>query len=134
MIKNKVLHIKVIFKNIFEKCFLKTRFKSSLDQNHHLYFLQQVNTMHSLFWNSLFMMLKGIKPNSQLVINKKQRKHTPKKNNHVHKTVFTWFDNLPTSTKLQGYHYYQGKIQSTTCGYNIFSLYITQQQHHTKKP
>ena len=39
MIKNKVLHIKVIFKNIFEKCFLKTRFKSSLDQNHHLYFL-----------------------------------------------------------------------------------------------
>ena len=29
-----------------------------------------------------------------------------------HKTVFTWFNNLPTSTKLQGlFHYSQGKIQ-----------------------
>ena len=28
-----------------------------------------------------------------------------------HKTVFTWFGNLPTSTKLQGFHYSQGKIQ-----------------------
>ena len=35
-----------------------------------------------------------------------------KKNNHKHKTVFTWFGNLPTSTELQGFHYYQGKIQS----------------------
>ena len=52
-------------------------------------------------------LMKGIKPNSQPVRNKKNReKHTPKKNNHTHKTVFTWFDNLPTSTELQGYHYY----------------------------
>ena len=36
--------------------------------------------------------------------------------------------------ELQGYHYYQGRIQSTTtCGYNIFSLYITWQPHYTKK-
>ena len=34
----------------------------------------------------------------------------PKKNNHMHKTVFTWFDNLPTSTELKGYHYYKGRI------------------------
>ena len=58
-------------------------------------------------------------------------KHTKKKkkNNHTHKTIFTWFDNLPTSMELQGFHYYQGRIQSTTCNYNIFSLSKTRQQH-----
>ena len=25
----------------------------------------------------------------------------------MHKTIFTWFDNLPTFTELQGFHYYQ---------------------------
>ena len=58
----------------------------------------------------------------------------PKKNNDTHKTIFMWFGNLPMFMELQGYHYYQGRIQSTTCDYNIFSLYITQQPHHTKKP
>ena len=57
----------------------------------------------------------------------------PKKNNHTHKTVFTWFGNLPTTTELQGYHYYQGRIQSTTCGYNIFSLYIKHGNNTTLK-
>ena len=57
-----------------------------------------------------------------------------KKNNHTHKIVFTWFGNLPTSMKLQGYHYYQGRIQSTSVGYNIFSISKTQPPHHTKKP
>jgi len=33
-----------------------------------------------------------------------------KKNNHMHKTVFIWFGNLSTSTELQRFHYYQGKI------------------------
>ena len=28
-----------------------------------------------------------------------------KENNHTHKTIFTWFGNLPTSTELQGFHY-----------------------------
>ena len=28
-----------------------------------------------------------------------------KENNHMHKTIFTWFGNLPTSTELQGFHY-----------------------------
>ena len=38
----------------------------------------------------------------------------------MHKTVFTWFGNLPTSTELQGFHYYQGKIQVRP--YSFFSL------------
>ena len=28
----------------------------------------------------------------------------------THKTIFTLFGNLPTSTELQGFHYSQGKI------------------------
>ena len=28
-----------------------------------------------------------------------------KENNHTHKTIFTWFGNLLTSTELQGFHY-----------------------------
>ena len=36
--------------------------------------------------------------------NAKQEKK--KKNNHTHKTIFTWFGNLLTSMKLQGFHYY----------------------------
>ena len=51
------------------------------------------------------------------------RKHTPKKkNNYTHKTIFTWFGNLPTFTELQGFHYFQGRIQ-----YNMqlqYFLYI----------
>ena len=34
-----------------------------------------------------------------------------KKNNHTHKTVFTWFGNLPMSSELQGFPYYQRKLQ-----------------------
>ena len=30
----------------------------------------------------------------------------------MHKTIFTWFGNLPTSTELRGFHYYQGKYNS----------------------
>ena len=57
--------------------------------------------------------------NSQHVRNKKNRENTcqerkkkKKKNNHTHKTIFTWFGNLPTSTELQRFHYYKKKIQS----------------------
>ena len=42
----------------------------------------------------------------------KNRENTRKKKNHTHKTVFMRFGNLPTSTELQRFHYYQGKIQS----------------------
>ena len=38
----------------------------------------------------------------------------------MHKIIFTWFGNLPTSMELQGLHYYQGKIQK--CDYNFSSL------------
>ena len=38
----------------------------------------------------------------------------------MHKTIFTWFDNLPTSTELQGFHYYSGKNTSVAIQY--FSL------------
>ena len=51
-----------------------------------------------------------------------------RKNNHTYKIIFTWFGNLPTSTELQGFHYYQGKIQSITCSYNI-SLSPTRQEN-----
>ena len=47
----------------------------------------------------------------------------------MHKTVFTWFGNLPTSTKLQGFHYHQEKIQSAATMF--FSLSKTQQQWQT---
>ena len=49
---------------------------------------------------------------------KKIEKTHAKENNHMHKTIFTWFSNLPTLTKLQGFHYYQGKVQK--CDYKIF--------------
>ena len=60
---------------------------------------------------------------------KKIEKTHAKKDNHTYKTIFMWFGNLPTSTELQGFHYYQGRIQRTTCSYNIFSLSKTQHQH-----
>ena len=44
----------------------------------------------------------------------------PKKNNYTHKIIFTWFGNLPTSTELQRFHYYQGK-RNTSCGYSFSS-------------
>ena len=36
---------------------------------------------------------------------KKIEKTHVKENNHTHKTIFTWFGNLPTSTELQRFHY-----------------------------
>ena len=50
---------------------------------------------------------------------KKIKKTHAKEKNHPHKTIFTWFDNFSMSTELQGFHYYQRRIQSTTCDYNI---------------
>ena len=37
---------------------------------------------------------------------KKIEKTHAKESNHTHKTIFTWFGNLPTSTELQRFHYY----------------------------
>ena len=44
----------------------------------------------------------------------------PKKNNHTHKTIFTWLGNLPTSTELQRFHYYQRK--NTSAAVQCFTL------------
>ena len=50
--------------------------------------------------------------NSNPVRNKKiEKTKREKKNNHTHKTVFTWFSNLPMSSELQGFPYYQRKLQ-----------------------
>ena len=40
---------------------------------------------------------------------KKIEKTHIKQSNQMHNTIFTWFGNLPTSTELQRFHYYQGK-------------------------
>ena len=54
--------------------------------------------------------------------NKKIEKTHAKENNYIHKTIFTWFGNLPTSTELQGFHYYQGKIKSAATNFFFLSL------------
>ena len=43
--------------------------------------------------------------------NKKIGKTHAKENYYTHKTIFTWFGILPMFTELQGFHYYQGRIQ-----------------------
>ena len=58
-----------------------------------------------------------------------EEKTHAKENNHKHKTVFTWFGNLLTSRELQGFHYYQEKVQSVAIFF--FSLKNTAT---TKKP
>ena len=62
--------------------------------------------------------------------NKNRENTRQRKNNNTHKTIFTWFGNLFTSTELQGFHYYQGRIQSTSCDYS-FSFFT--QKHDLQK-
>ena len=58
----------------------------------------------------------------------------PKKNNHTYKKVFTQFNNLSISMELQGYYYYQERIQSTTSlAATIFSLYMKHSNFTTLK-
>ena len=61
-----------------------------------------------------------------------------KENNRTHKTIFTWFGNLPTSTELQGFHYYQGKYNNaqehskkTQIPIHPNSLSLTRQENPT---
>ena len=49
----------------------------------------------------------------------------------MHKTVFTWFDNLLTFTELQGFHYYQGK-KNTKCDSTVFISCTQDSQWVTK--
>ena len=50
-----------------------------------------------------------------------------KKNIHQrkqsHNTIFMWFGNLPTSTKLQGFHYSQEK-KNTKYGNTVFFFFF----------
>ena len=62
--------------------------------------------------------------------NKKIEKTHAKENNYMHKTIFTWFDNLPTSTELQGFHYYQGKIKSAAI---VFFFFLSLKKHDNNK-
>ena len=55
------------------------------------------------------------------------------KKNHTYKTVFTWFSNLLTSTELQGFHYYQGKIKSAATIFFSLSQETRQQQNPNLK-
>ena len=50
--------------------------------------------------------------NPNLWETKQIEKTHAKENNHTHKIIFTWFGNFPTSTELQGFHYYQRKYNS----------------------
>ena len=58
--------------------------------------------------------------NSQTCEKQNRENTCKKKSNHTHKTVFMWFDNLPTFTELQGFHYYQEKnISAAVQCFNI---------------
>ena len=57
--------------------------------------------------------------------NKIEETHAKEKINHMHKTVFMWFDNLSTFTKLQRFHYYQEKIQSVAVQFFFFVSHKT---------
>jgi len=45
----------------------------------------------------------------------------------MYKTIFTWFDNLPTSMELKEFHCYQEKIQSVA---TVFLVSQELQQHN----
>ena len=66
--------------------------------------------------------MKGINSKFQTCEKQKIEKTQAKENNHTHKTIFTWFDNLLTSTELQEFHYYQGKNTEYKTAATIFSL------------
>ena len=48
----------------------------------------------------------------------------------MHKILFTWFDNLPTSRKLQGFHYYQEKYKVRQYSFSLAQKIITRNPNH----
>ena len=67
--------------------------------------------------------------NSQTCEKQKIKKtHTKKKNNHTHKTVFTWFYSL--LMELQRFYYYQEKIQSVAVQFFSLSKTTTTNFNH----
>ena len=61
---------------------------------------------------NLNIMRREFNQNPNLWETKQIEKTHAKENNHTHKTIFTWFGNLPTSTELQEFHYYKRKYNS----------------------
>ena len=56
--------------------------------------------------------------NSQIYeIHNKEKKMRQRKESH--KTIFTWFDNLSTSTEVQWFHYSLGKIQDVVVQFSL---------------
>ena len=77
----------------------------------------QMNVWVRLWWE----IFRELNRNSE-TYEKQNRENTRQtKNNHTHKIVFTWFGNLPMSTELQGFHYYQGQ-KNTKCSSIVFFL------------
>ena len=66
--------------------------------------------------------------------NKKIEKTHAKESNYTHKTIFTWFDNLPTSTELQEFHYYLGKIKSAATMFFFFFFLVSQETRQQQNP
>ena len=91
------------FLSFFSRIFLCGPFRLSLsplgwDQEHLITFAAH----HHELW---YHLLGNSTKNSNLWETKQLEKTHVKENNHTHKTIFTWFGNLPTSTELQGFHY-----------------------------
>ena len=68
--------------------------------------------------------------NFQTCEKQNREKHMPKKNKHMHKTIFTWFGNLLMSTELQGFYYYQGKIQRAAVPFFSLSKTTSRNPNH----
>ena len=84
-----------------------------------IYSYYNFNACYSLFAFLQCFLCREFNQNPNLWEKKKKKKRKEKntrqkkkKNTHMHKTVFMWFGNLPTSTELQRFHYYQRKVQS----------------------
>ena len=64
-----------------------------------------------------------------------EKKHTPKKNNHTHKTIFTWFGNFAYVHEVAGISLLSGKNTkyNIRLQYIFLSIYQTWQPTHTIK-
>ena len=64
---------------------------------------------------------------------KKKEKTHAKESNQTHKTIFTWFGNLPTSMELQGFRYYQER-RKYKVRLQDFSHYLKKHGNNPIKP
>ena len=83
----------------------------------------------------MIIILKGIKSNSQPVRKQKiEKTHVKEKQSHAQDNIyvvrqFAYIHGIVEISLLSGKN-----TEYNIGGYNIFSLYITRQPHHTKKP